>query len=152
MIDRPGVDYGCVVTAAPRPRERFKAQELLDPEYVALRALLWLLYALTSHPHPHYPYPKPAPAAQRVVGGALGFKATPAANDGVVPTLSQLHGRVLHVARADHLDVVGHYTLAGGNTADRLPSGAGFTTAAFEATWDAVVAASACHRCPPMGA
>ena len=74
---------------------------------------------------------------------ALGFKPTPGVNDGIVPTLSQLHGRLLHVARADHLDVVGHYTLAGGRTADWLPSGAGFTPAAFEATWDAVAAAIA---------
>ena len=59
-----------------------------------------------------------------------------------MPTLSQLHGRVLHVARADHLDVVGHYTLAG-KTADWLPSGAGFTPEGFEATWDAVAAAIA---------
>jgi len=63
-----------------------------------------------------------------------------------VPTLSQLHGRVLHVARADHLDVVGHYTLAGGGTADWLPSGAGFTREAFNATWEAVAAAIAGRR------
>jgi hypothetical protein len=72
-----------------------------------------------------------------------GFKITDAINDGIVPTLSQLHGRVLHVARADHLDVVGHYTLAGGRTADWLPSGAGFTPEAFEATWEAVASAIA---------
>lgn len=143
VIDRPGVDYACVVTAVPKPRERFKVQEQLDPEYVALRALFRLLYALTSHPHPHYPYPKPTTAAQRRLDRALGFEATAAANDGVVPTLSQLHGRLLHVARADHLDVVGHYTLASGKTADWLPSGAGFTTAAFETTWDAVAGAIA---------
>jgi len=57
-----------------------------------------------------------------------------------VPTLSQLHGRLLHVARADHLDVVGHYTLASGRSGDWLPSGAGFTPDAFEATWEAVAA------------
>jgi triacylglycerol lipase len=63
-----------------------------------------------------------------------------------VPTLSQLHGRVLHVARADHLDVVGHYTLAGGRTGNWLPSGAGFTPEAFDAAWDAVAAAIAKRR------
>jgi hypothetical protein len=47
------------------------------------------------------------------------------------------------VARADHLDVVGHYTLAGGRTADWLPSGASFTPEAFDATWDAVAGAIA---------
>ncbi len=47
-------------------------------------------------------------------------------------------------------DVVGHYTLAGGRTADWLPSGAGFTTEGFEATWDAVAAAIA-KNCGPAG-
>jgi hypothetical protein len=50
------------------------------------------------------------------------------------------------VARADHLDVVGHYTLAGGGTADWLPSGAGFTPEAFNATWETVAAAIAGRR------
>ena len=30
VVDRPGVDYGCIVTAVPRPRERLRAMELLD--------------------------------------------------------------------------------------------------------------------------
>ena len=59
-----------------------------------------------------------------------------------MPTLSQLHGRLLHVARGDHLDVVGHYTQAR-TTDDWLPSGAGFTPAAFAAAWDAVADAIA---------
>jgi hypothetical protein len=143
VTDRPGVDYGCVVAGVPAPRERLRSAELLDPEYVALRGLFRLLHALAARPHPHYPYPKPHRTTQRVLDQGLGFKATPAINDGIVPTLSQLHGRVLHVARADHLDVVGHYTLAGGRTADWLPSGAGFTPEAFDATWDAVAAAIA---------
>jgi hypothetical protein len=146
VANRPGIDYGCVVAAVPKPQEALKASELLDPEYVALRALFRLLHGLTSRPHPRYPYPKPTPPTQRLLDRALGFKATPMVNDGVVPTLSQLHGRVLHVVRADHLDVVGHYTLAGGRTADWLPSGAGFTPEAFEATWDAVAAAIAGSR------
>ncbi len=143
VADRAGIDYGCVVTGVPKPRETFRLKELLDPEYLALRALFRLLHALTAQPHRHYPYPKPAQATQRRLDRALGFKATPYISDGIVPTLSQLHGRVLHVARADHLDVVGHYTLAGGRTADWLPSGAGFTPAAFDATWEAVATAIA---------
>jgi hypothetical protein len=143
VADRTGIDYGCVVAGVPKPREQLQARQLLDPEYVALRALFRLLHALTSRPHPRYPYPEPTPAARRALEHALGFKLTPGVNDGIVPTLSQLHGRVLHVARADHLDVVGHYTLAGGRTADWLPSGAGFTPEAFEATWDAVAVAIA---------
>ena len=58
----------------------------------------------------------------------LGIKA--------VMVYSEADRDALHVARADHLDVVGHYTLAGGRTADWLPSGAGFTPEAFDATWE----------------
>lgn len=143
VADRAGIDYGCVVAGVPKPREGFEMKALLDPEYIALRALFRLLHALTARPHPRYPYPRTAKATQRLLDRGLGFKATPRASDGIVPTLSQLHGRVLHVARADHLDVVGHYTLARGRTGDWLPSGAGFTPEAFAATWEAVAAAIA---------
>ncbi len=148
VADRPGIDYGCVVAGVPKPREDFEMKELIDPEYIALRALFRLLHTLTARPHPHYPYPKPTKATQRLLDSGLGFKATSRTSDGIVPTLSQLHGRVLHVARADHLDVVGHYTLAGGRTGNWLPSGAGFTPEAFDATWEAVAAAIARRRRP----
>jgi len=143
VADRPGIDYGCVVAGVPKPRERFRVTELLDPEFVAMRALFRLLHALTARPHPRYPYPKATRAVQRRLDRGLGFKATPGISDGIVPTLSQLHGRLLHVARADHLDVVGHYTLAGGSSGNWLPSGAGFTREAFDVTWEAVAAAIA---------
>jgi len=143
VTDRAGIDYGCVISGVPRPRERFRIKEIMDPEYLALRSLFRLLHSLTARPHPRYPYPKPGQATQRRLDRALGFKVTPGISDGVVPTLSQVHGRVLHAARADHLDVVGHYTLAGGGSGNWLPSGAGFTREAFEATWEAVAAAIA---------
>ena len=146
VADRDGVDYGCVVIGVPRPREVLRNADLLDPEYLTLRALFRLLHGLASRPHPHYPYPAPRAAERRAIEQGLGFKVSARTNDGVVPTLSQLHGRVLHAARADHLDVVGHYTLAGGRTADWLPSGAGFTPAAFDATWAAVADAIAGRR------
>jgi hypothetical protein len=142
VSDRPGVDYGCVVAGVPRPRERFSPRAILEPERIVLRALFRLLHGLASRPHPRYPYPAPPAAVRRRLSRALGFAATAAINDGVVPTLSQLHGRLLHAARADHLDVVGHYTLAE-RAGDWLPSGAGFTPEGFHAVWDAVAAAIA---------
>lgn len=143
VADRPGIAYGCVVAGVPKPREQWSVRELGDPEYFVLRALFRLLHALTSQQHPRYPYPRPTKSVQRLLDRKLGFRATSATSDGVVPTLSQLHGRLLHVARADHLDVVGHYTLAGGMAGDWLPSGAGFTPEAFAATWEAVALAIA---------
>ncbi len=146
VADRAGIDYGCVVAGVPKPREGLEMKTLIDPEYIALRALFRLLHTLTARPHPRYPYPKPTKATQQLLDRGLGFKATPRISDGIVPTLSQLHGRLLHVARADHLDVVGHYTLAGGRSGNWLPSGAGFTPEAFVATWEAVAAAIATGR------
>jgi triacylglycerol lipase len=146
VADHPGIDYSCVVAGVPKPREEFRLKALMDPEYLALRALFRLLHALTARPHPHYPYPQPGKATQRRLDRGLGFKATPGINDGIVPTLSQVYGRLLHVARGDHLDVVGHYSLASGRTGDWLPSGAGFTPDAFEATWEAVAAEIARRR------
>ena len=146
VADHAGVEYSCVVAGVPKPREDFKLKALMDPEYLALRALFRMLHSLTAQPHPHYPYPKPSIATQRLLDRGLGFKATPGISDGIVPTLSQVYGRLVHVARADHLDVVGHYTLASGRTGDWLPSGAGFTPDAFEATWEAVAAEIARRR------
>ena len=62
VADSKGIDYGCVVAGVPKPREAFKPMELLDPEYVVLRALFRLLHVLTAQPHPRYPYPKPTEA------------------------------------------------------------------------------------------
>jgi hypothetical protein len=143
VADRPGIAYGCVVAGVPRPHERFRIREFMDPEYVALRALFRLLHALTAQAHPRYPYPKPAKETQRRLDKALGFKVNTSIGDGIVPTLSQLHGRLLHAVRADHLDVVGHYTLSGGSSGNWLPSGAGFTREKFDATWESVAAAIA---------
>lgn len=153
VADHPGIRYGSVVTGVPPPREDLNLGELIDPEYIVLRALFRLLHGLAGRPHPHYPYPPPTAAVRRRLERGLGFAVDPATSDGIVPTLSQLHGRLLHVARADHLDVVGHYTLAGGRTADWLPSGADFTPQGFEAVWDAVAGAiAACRPTAPRAA
>ncbi|MFO1325181.1 MAG: hypothetical protein U1F15_14105 [Burkholderiales bacterium] len=146
VADHPGTDYSCVVAGVPKPREAFRLKEIMDPEYLALRSLFRLLHALTAWPHPHYPYPKPRRSTQQRLDRGLGFRTTAGISDGIVPTLSQLYGRLLHVACADHLDVVGHYTLAKGGTGDWLPSGAGFTPEAFERTWEAVAGEIARHR------
>jgi triacylglycerol lipase len=55
----------------------------------------------------------------------------------VVPTLSQLKGELLTCAKADHLDVLGHF-----HDPSRIPphfdwisTGTGFHRADFEAVW-----------------
>ena len=143
VTDRAGIDYGCVIAGVPEPHEELRARALLHPQRVALRGLFRVLHGITASSRKQYPSPVPAAVVRRRLEKKLGFALDQRTNDGVVPTLSQLHGRVVHVACADHLDVVGHFTLAAGNASDWLPSGAGFTPDAFEALWDSVAAAIA---------
>jgi hypothetical protein len=143
VTDRAGIDYGCVVAGVPEPHEELRPRALLHPQRAALHGLFRVLYGITANARKQYPCPVPAAVVRRRLEKQLGFALDQRTNDGVVPTLSQLHGRVVHAARADHLDVVGHFTLAAENTTDWLPSGAGFTPEAFAALWDAVAAAIA---------
>ena len=143
VADRGGINYGCVVAGVPQPGEDCSVGMILDPQSVALRALFRFLHAVTSGAHPRYPYPMPTRTVHALLEKRLGFKVTVGTNDGIVPTLSQLHGKLLHAARADHLDLVGHYTLAGGSSGNWLPSGAGFTRQTFDAAWDSVATAIA---------
>lgn len=73
----------------------------------------------------------------RDITRALGRELSPSDNDGVVPSLSQVWGKVLHVAKADHLDVVGHFEPSkhGAPRADFIPSASGFNEARFSTLW-----------------
>jgi len=61
-------------------------------------------------------------------------------SDGVVPTLSQLHGTVLHATLGDHLDVIGHFGDATRTPPhfDWLVTGSGFDHDRFVRVWSAV--------------
>ncbi len=91
---------------------------------------------------------------ERTLGGALrrrGVKARIVCCN--TPPTASIRRRAAELLRevrrrgalkAPALHFVGHYALAAeGHTADWLPSGAGCTPQAFEATWDAVAAAIA---------
>ena len=60
---------------------------------------------------------------------------------GIVPTLSQIWGHVIHAAVADHLDALGHFRDASHDPphVDWLVSGSGFDRPGFEALVDDVV-------------
>jgi len=150
LFDAAVADHaGSTTAASSRASEAARAfamKELLDPEYIVLRALFRLLHVLTARPHPRYPYPKPSKATQRTLDRGSASRR-PQASATHRATLSQLHGRVLHVARADHLDVVGH-TAGGWGYRELVALGAGFTPEAFNATWEAVAAAIARGRRP----
>jgi len=137
--DRPGVRYGCVVTRARPPGLGSTFSAGLDPSAHATHALYCAMYQLASvMPKERFPAFDPRHAQGLLDGyGSLPFSSD---NDGVVPTLSQLHGDLIHAVRADHLDVIGHF-------ADRshvpehydwISTGTGFDYPSFQKLWASV--------------
>ncbi|MEO1334929.1 MAG: triacylglycerol lipase, partial [Myxococcota bacterium] len=59
VIDRPGVDYCSIITAAPPTGLRTIAR-LIAREKMPTPVVFRLLYALSARQHPAYPYPSPA--------------------------------------------------------------------------------------------
>jgi triacylglycerol lipase len=108
--DRPGVRYGCVTARAAPPRLGSRLRLGLHPWRQATYALYAWLHG-------------------RVGDG-----------DGIVPLASQRHGELLYEARADHLDLLGHFEdhdFAPPHV-DWLNSGSGFDRPQFEALWTQV--------------
>lgn len=108
--DRPGVVYQSTVAAAPPPSARRLARAMLSPWRALSSTLFTTLYGITGRLDENYPCaPDDANEQLRALFAEL---PTPRANDGVVPTRSQLWGKVVWAGAADHLDVLGHFTSA----------------------------------------
>ena len=137
--DRPGVRYGSVITRATPPSLRSWTMPGLDPSAHVLHLLYRALHAATRDPQGHLP-PLDATTVERL-RAAYGSIPDPSDNDGVVPTLSQLHGAVVTACAGDHLDVIGHFgdTTVSPPHFDWLVTGSGFDHLRFHATWTAVV-------------
>lgn len=133
--DRRGVRYGSVVIAARPPRIRSFLSVGLDSYAQATHALYAALHRLVAAGDHRFPSPS-GPVADRL-SRALGHDPSPADNDGMVPTLSQLWGELITAAPADHLDVIGHFDHPNHVPPhfDWLTSGTGFTRGDFEALW-----------------
>ena len=136
--DRAGVRYGCVVAGSPRPGVRTVLDVGREPYDQLTHAIYQALYRITAR------YPRrfaPRPTAQQAsrLDPVFGRSLSPHTNDGFVPMLSQLHGELVHAARADHLDVMGYFRQPGdGRHVDWLASGSGFRRHDFEALWQSV--------------
>ncbi len=134
--DRPGARYGCVVARARPPGLRSLAKAGLDPYAQATHALFVALYRFASGlPRRWLPPMTTDQAAvlRRVYGRIPDGKA----NDGIVPTLSQVRGEVVDAVWADHHDVLGHF-----HEPTRVPphldwvaSGTGFDRPRFVQLW-----------------
>jgi hypothetical protein len=139
--DRPGLPYGCVVTQSRPPGLRSLWAAGLSPYAQATHAFFVGLYRLSSR-MPRGWLPRLDHAAVGALRRAYGRVPSTTANDGIVPTLSQVRGAVLHAAWADHHDVLGHF-----NAPTHVPphfdwvaSGSGFDRRRFEALWEDVAA------------
>jgi len=139
--DRPGLRYGCVVTRARPPGLRSLWHAGLDPYAQATHAMFVGLYRFASAT-PEGWRPRLTTAHADVMRRAYGRIPGPDANDGIVPTLSQVRGDLIGAVWADHHDILGHFhepTHVPPHF-DWMASGTGFDRAGFEGIWRKVAA------------
>ena len=136
VLRRPGIRYGAVVAQAPRPGLLSTLRVGLDPAGQVTHALFGALYRLIATVPGRGP-PQLAPDQARALRRVYREIPTPAASDGIVPTLSQAWGHVVHAAVADHLDVLGHFRDSASDPphVDWLVSGSAYDRRRFEALW-----------------
>jgi hypothetical protein len=138
--DCPSVRYGSVASAAPPPLTLRFARRVRSP-YAALTAAMYsTLYQFTGQQPKMYPYPAPTDDQRRVLSEGVGQAVTERTNDGVVPTLSMLWGKLLWAGDGDHLDLLGHFhdDHKPAEHVDWVTSGANFNRRRFAALLDAV--------------
>ncbi|HEX8907751.1 MAG TPA: hypothetical protein VF805_01030 [Anaeromyxobacteraceae bacterium] len=146
---RPGVRYGSVVSRARTPGLRSLARAGLDPYAQATHLLFLGLYRFASRT-PRDRQLRLTAEQANVLRRVYGRLPDAAANDGIVPTLSQVWGDLIAAVWADHHDVIGHFhdpTHVPPHF-DWVASGAGFDRPHFEATWRAVAAYAAASAAP----
>jgi len=139
-----GVQFWSVVTGAPN----MFAGNLNIRGWSAEKAVMAVVYALlntiTGSSLDHYPYPEQDAETMERVRAGFPWEVSSRTNDAIVPTLSQVFGKLLMVVEADHLDVVGQYAGASGDyLSDWLPSGSGFDDARFRMVWGRIADAIA---------
>ena len=136
--DPDNLRYGSVVSLGRKPHAT-DLISLTDPYTRSMHVVYALLHKVAGFAQ-EARLPEPVPEQRSVLERAFGKYPKPSWSDGIVPTLSQVWGEVIHATHADHLDVVGHYgsLRAGQPTSDWLPSGSGFDDAAFDALWSSV--------------
>jgi triacylglycerol lipase len=131
--------YGSVVCRAKSPSFSNLLAFKHNPYAQSMHALYATLHRITGMARAEQ-FPAPVAEQRAPLERAFGEFPKVSWSDGIVPTLSQLWGEVVHATNADHLDVVGHYgsLRPGEPTTDWLPSRSGFDDHAFEALWSDV--------------
>jgi hypothetical protein len=89
-----------------------------------------------------YPYARPSAREEELLALGIEQEVTDRSNDGIVPTLSMLWGKLIWCGEADHLDILGHFQddQRPRQHVDWIASGARFTRKRFAEMMDAVVA------------
>src|SRR4029078_5554094 len=112
--DRAGVLYQCTCAMAPPPKpvsEIARSIASISPWRALSTTLFTTLYGITSRYDERYPCAAPDAGVEAEEILRRSFDRAPGvrANDGVVPTRSQIWGKVAWAGMADHLDVLGHF-------------------------------------------
>lgn len=138
--DRPGVRYCAVVTRSRPPGVRTTLAAGLDPAAQAMHGVYQAIYRVSATGR-RGSEPPLGRAQRRALREAYGRVPRSRANDGIVPTRSQVWGTVVAAVDADHLDVIGHFDAPRTRPPhyDWLTTGSGFTVDKFERVWDRVV-------------
>ena len=140
--DRKDVEYVSFVSASPPPSLRrfmIRPRNLYQPVTHAIYALC---YTLAGRVHRQYPYPTPDDAGVKKMFEQLPFQVDAGTNDGLVPALSQIWGRLGGVVLGDHLDLVGQFqhVWEGKAYTTWLHSGSGFDVQRFQRLWQDIAA------------
>lgn len=136
-VDRGSVSYGSVVTRARPPGLDTSMEIGCDLVEQAQQAFYYSLSRLSTG----YEFPPPDAQHRKMLRKRFGEVPDSDANDGIVPTLSQLWGQCVAVAQADHLDIIGHH---GGSEDDSqkhhdwLSTRSDFREPQFEEVWGQV--------------
>src|SRR6218665_1018329 len=138
--DRPGVRYGSVITQARPPSFRTRLSAGLDP-YAQIPHTVYSFLSGRTQRMPLTAIAPHTPAQAEALVEAYGALPGPQACDGIVPTRSQVYGRVLAALRADPPDAIGPFDQPAHRPphVDWLISGSGFRRIQFERLWNTVV-------------
>ncbi len=135
----PRIRRACVLSRARPPGLRGPLEVGLSPLGQLSHALYQGLYRLCATQPPDT-LPEPTPSQRERLVAEYGKVPSSEANDVMVPTRSQIDGAVLHLARADHHDVIGYFSDPKHDPphVDWVVTGSGFRRAGFERLWGAV--------------
>ncbi len=133
------VRYGCVLARARPPGVSSTLAAGLSGYAQASHALYAAMYNLSART-PQDRAPMPTWDQIQAMRSHWGDVPDLRANDGIVPTLSQLHGEVIAAVRADHHDLIGHFNDTEHDPPhyDWLMSGSGFKRREFEGLWASI--------------